>query len=129
MVNINESFIFNGVLVMVLDFFSYNGVGKIIFIDVIMDAAYYCNMLSSSLFESVRKISLSDYTFVQDNDQKHKSKLASEFFKTHDIKVLPWPYQSPNCNPIKNLLGIIKYKIGNKLFKTKEDLKSEILLQ
>ncbi|KAG0440915.1 hypothetical protein DMUE_1423 [Dictyocoela muelleri] len=80
------------------------------------------NMLSSKLFESDRKLCLSDYTFVLDNDSKHNSNLLSEFFETHDIKVLLWGFlKSPDCNSIDNLAGIIKYKNGNTPFKTKFD--------
>ena len=48
---------------MVWGCFSYYGVGELVFIDVKMDALYYCNMLSSSLFNSVEKMKLINFKF------------------------------------------------------------------
>lgn len=129
MENINGTLKFSGGSVMVWGCFSYYGVGELTFIDVKMDAPYYCNMLSSSLFNSVRKMGLSEYIFVQDNDPKHTSKLAKSFFVDNNITVEPWPAQSPDCNPLENIWGYIKHKIGDKIFTSKQELKDEIRRQ
>ena len=127
--NVKGSLKFGGGSVMVWGCFSYYGVGELTFIDTKMDAPYYCNMLSSCLFSSVRKMGLDEFIFVQDNDPKHTSKLAKGFFSENNIDVEPWPPQSPDFNPLENIWGYIKNKIGDKIFKTKDELKTEIKRQ
>ena len=41
--------------------------------------------------------------FQQDNDSKHLSKVAEEWFRAKNIKCLPWPPSSPDMNIIKHV--------------------------
>ena len=41
--------------------------------------------------------------FMQDGAPCHGSKIVSEFLKEKKIKVLYWPGNSPDLNPIENL--------------------------
>ena len=52
----------------------------------------------------------------EDNDLKHRSKIAKKWKKKHGIIELPWPSMSPNQNPIENVWQLMKMKISKKKF-------------
>ena len=81
--------------------FSWNVVGPLVRIVATMDATYYvCNIL-----EAVMTL---QWGLQQDNEPKHTSKKAKEWFRSHKINVLKWAAQSPELNPIKHLWMDVK---------------------
>jgi hypothetical protein len=76
---------------MVRGCFSYHGVERLVFIDGLIDATKYVDILSNNLYASANLMGLDSFIFQQDNDLKHASKLARHFFERKNINLLAWP--------------------------------------
>ena len=75
---------------------SSSGVGRIHLVDGLMDSQQYVNILKKNLRPSVLKLGLGRrYTFQQDNDPKHTSKLTKKWFHQSKVQPMLWPSQSP----------------------------------
>jgi transposase len=93
-----------------------------------MNSNRYINVLENELIPSIHLwfSDVKDCIFQQDNAPCHASQLTRAFFQDNDITVLEWPPFSPDLNPIENLWAILKRKLHEKSFTSKEDVIAEV---
>ena len=82
---------------MVWDCIGWNGVGKLIEVQGKMDGEQCCDILEEGVEESFETFEMAEdgHEFQQDNDPRHTSKKADQWFSDNNITPLKWPVQSP----------------------------------
>uniref|UniRef100_A0AAY5JVH9 Tc1-like transposase DDE domain-containing protein n=1 Tax=Esox lucius TaxID=8010 RepID=A0AAY5JVH9_ESOLU len=103
--------------------FSAKGTGRLHRIEGKMDWAMYCEILANNLLPSVRALRMGrGWVFQHDNDPKHTARATKEWLCKKHLKVLEWPNQSPDLNPIENLWRKLKVRIALRQPRNLKDL-------
>ena len=102
---------------------SWRGKTKIVVFDGIMDAEGYLTILRESLLPSIHQLYPEGHRLMQDNDPKHTSRRAQNFFAEEGVNWWKTPAESPDCNPIENLWHKLKEFVRREVKPSgKEDL-------
>jgi hypothetical protein len=68
-----------------------------------------------------------DWFLQEDNDPKHRSKIAKTWKQEKGIRVLPWPSMSPDQNPIENVWHVLKLNVSKKKMGSASELQKNIM--
>jgi hypothetical protein len=111
---------FGGGKIQVWGCFSWYGAGPVYRIKGNMTGVKYRQILKDKMAPFMRntegKLGIQPI-FQHDNDPKHRSKVAKNYLSNQQFKVLSWPSQSPDMNPIENAWKHVKDNIYGRVDK------------
>ena len=95
--------------------FAAVGTGALHKIDGIMRTENYVDILKQHLKTSVRRLKLGcKWVFQMLGVIIHNSNVVAKWLKDIKVKVLEWPTQNPDLNPIENLWAELKTRVGSR---------------
>ena len=101
--------------IMVWGGISASGTSDLVKIDGIMDKKVYHKILVKHGMPSGSRLIGRGFIFQEDNDPKHSSNFCRRYLRrkesTRALKMMDWPPQSPDLNPIEQIWGELERKL------------------
>lgn len=114
--------------VMIWGSMSARGVGKLHFVDGIMNAEKYIIVLQNNLKPKIEELRLQNIEciFQQDGAACHTAKKVKDWMLRNNISLLKWTSSSPDLSPIETLWHIMKKNLRSQPARSVPELRARL---
>lgn len=115
--------------IMVWSVISGKGTGRLYIVEKTMRQDQYKRVLETRLIPQMREWFSDDEEAILMHDKApcHTAKSVTSFLQQNRVKVLEWPGNSPDMNPIENAWELLKREIAKTEVTTKRELTEKLI--
>jgi len=108
--------------------FSYGGVGSLVPVEGMMRANQYADVIRKKVLKDMEEaFPNGDGIFQHDLAPCHTAKQIGKLLKEKSVRLLEWPGNSPDLNPIENLWSMVKFELRKRDCTTQDKLVNAVI--